>query len=157
MGKKKKNKKKEKQLQEALDVVAPNGIDELLIQANYVSKAFDCVFQASDPLTISPLESSVTVNIPDMALIYIDFDDGQPFCEISLYDGSPAILVAELMCIIKDIFGHNVKVGEDTYIEDPVNDTLIWGRKRIDTHNENVWGRRVKHTVYFADDSGGHA
>lgn len=153
MGKNKKNQKNKK-----IAIKSHQSTDQLLIYANYIVKAFEAVFSYSDPPIIDVQENIAHVTIVDMALIVIQYHvDGTVMCIVSIHDTSPVLLVAELMCILKDIFKNMVHVNEDTYYQDEANSTYIWGREAIDHYQDRTWGRKVDHTVMFMDDLAGHS
>ncbi len=132
-------------------------IDQLLIHAHYVSTTFDAVFETSKAPEIKNHQDSVSMMLFDIALLYIKFDgDGRVLCVASIYDNASVLLVAELMCMLKDIFHNNIYVNEDTYIQDPTGKDLIWGRDNIDIHHEKVWGKKITHTIMFDDSMAGH-
>lgn len=133
-------------------------IDQLLIYANYVLRMFDTIFETSEDPDVRTEEKYVSIMFHDLALVYIKHDSGdKPLCVVSYHDNCSPTLVAELCCCLKDIFGINIYVNEETWVQDNVNHGFIWGRERIDIHNEKVWGRKVTHSIWFDDSMAGHS
>jgi len=132
--------------------------DELLIYANYVLMSYDSIFVGSHKPELKIHNDSVSIMIFDMALLYLKYDlSRNVICVASIFDECSVVVIAELICMLKDIFKENVIVNEDPYIQDPAGESLIWGRDNIDIHHEKVWGRKVSHTIYFDDSMAGHS
>lgn len=147
-----------KKTEKTTAVRGSRNIDQLLIYANYVLKMFASIFETTEEPVLQAEGNYVSVMFHDLALIYIKQDSNdKPLCVVSYYDECPPQLVAELCCCLKDIFGSNIYVNEDTWVQDNVNNGFIWGREKIDIHNERVWGRKVTHSIWFDDSLAGHS
>ena len=132
-------------------------IDQLLIHANYVVEMFDIIFDTSHRPEVKAHNGTISIMCFDMALLYIKYSGDNIICVMSVFDECSVLLVAELTCCLKDIFGAHIFVNEDTYIQDNANKDLIWGRDNIDDHNEKVWGRKIQHSIWFDDTCAGHS
>lgn len=132
--------------------------DELVIFANYVLKSHEAIFTTSHPPELKSHGDSVSLMFYDMALLYLKHSpESKVICVASFFDECSVSLVAEFMNMLKDIFKENVYVNEDSYIQDPVTNELIWGRDNIDNYHERVWGRKITHTIMFDDTMAGHS
>lgn len=133
-------------------------MDKLLIQINRMKNLLSTQFTMEiEPEIIVNADSSVSVMVYDVALLFIKHDTYQNVtCLVTIYDEADLIVIAELMIILKDVFKTHVYLNTDTFIQD-MDDNLIFGRDNIDDHNEKCWGRKVAHSVMFADDMAGHS
>ena len=136
-------------------------MEKLAVHANYIIKIFDAVFECDQPPIVKPEKDKefISVLLGDLALLYLKYDDKREkvICVVSVHDESSAVVIAELISCLKDVFGGDLVVNDEPFVQDEVNHGFIWGRKNIDYHNEKCWGRKITHTIWFDDSLAGHS